>query len=69
MKSEQYLPGTLVRLIQPELFHECGVFVVLETRMLYAEDQFAQNHSVCKVLQSDTGRVFEWYSDILEKIE
>ena len=62
-------PGTLVRLVQPELFGEDGVFVVIETKRQFAEDQFSGNHMVCKVLQSSTGRVFEWYADILEEIK
>jgi len=61
--------GTLVTLIQPELFDESGIFVVLEVCNAYAEDQFTDNHNICKVLQCSTGKIFEWYADILEEIK
>lgn len=63
-----FAPGTLVRLIQSNLFYETGVFVVIESRDLYAEDQL-ENHRICKVLQSNTGEVFEWYSHVLEEVK
>lgn len=69
LEKRSFPPGTLVMLTQSDLFYETGVFVVLESREQFAEDQFAKDHRVCKVLQSSTGKIFEWYVDILEEVE
>lgn len=68
-EKHSFPPGTLVRLTQPDLFYEAGIFVVLESHEQFAEDQFAKDHRVCRVLQSNTGKIFEWYVDILEEVK
>jgi len=68
-RTPRFAPGTLVRLTQSDLFYETGVFIVIDSYDVYAEDQFGKDHNVCKILQSSTGRVFEWYVDILEEIK
>jgi hypothetical protein len=65
-----FKPGTMVQLIQPELFeqHERGPYVVLEDKPVDTQNHKGINDRVCKILQSGTGKVFHWYSDLLEEI-
>jgi len=61
--SSGFRPGTLVRLIQSELFEDEDMYLVIgrtkETNAGHA----------CKVLRCRTGEVFEWYEDFLQVVE
>ena len=61
--SSGFRPGTLVRLIQPELFENEDLYLVIgrtkETNAGHA----------CSVLRRRTGEVFEWYEDFLQVVE
>jgi hypothetical protein len=58
-----FLPGTLVRLVQPELFNDEDMYLVIGL------GKETIGGPTCKILKCRTGEIFEWYEDVLTEIK
>ena len=60
--SSGFRPGTMVRLIQPELFEDESMYLVI------GRTSEKLGGPACKILRCGTGEVFEWYEDVLVEV-
>lgn len=54
-----FRPGALVRVVQPELFKDESIYLVI------GRARETSGGPTCKVMRCGTGEVFEWYEDVL----